>query len=498
MDKISLGVARMMELSQQIDKSQNSSPEKRLRLLPFDSDNKPLLSFEQNNDLKLNNVNEEIFRPIQYLGSKKRSLKFIIEATRQLQQRPETVLDLFSGTSIVSQALAHEGYKVLAADAMAFCAVFARSLLGVGRGANQVDIDKILKLLQPSSSCSSVEQALEPWLSKEREALNKTDSDALIDVSKRVPQIWRPQGASSALSSQFDLIRNLSGKSAIKTASLICTHYAGTYFGVIQAVEIDRIRVGIEELYTTGQINGWEKDLSLTTLLSVSSDCAFSPGKHFAQSHLIRDGKDLSFIRARILQDRAINVWSRFCTKISSIVACARGIKGQHRVFHATFEDLFKDSKELPSFSLIYADPPYTAQQYSRFYHLPETIITYTVPTLQEHKGEVTRGLYPENRFKSRFSSKREAPRAFHDLFTFAKQHKASLLISYSDSSTGKTGNDRMISMKDLLKICHQHFNFNQIQIIELEHEYRQFNQTKVAVSGRLDKEFLILCEQSC
>lgn len=479
-------------------KIDNAYSNKKSDLLPFEMRDRTMSPIEQGGDFNRVKGSEGAFRPIQYLGSKKRSLGFIVNVVKSIPTQPLTVFDIFSGTSIVSQALARAGYNVLATDAMAFCAVFARTFLGVGRRAREVDTNSLINLLKPSGNPIPIEEAFRPWVVKEEGAIKRSDSDALLEISTTIPQIWRTQHASSELLSQFELIGNMSGQAAFATASLICTHYAGTYFGITQAIEIDRIRVAIERLYGTAQINQWERDLLTTTLLSVSSDCAFSPGKHFAQSHLIREGKDLTFIRGRVLQDRAINVWARFCKKLELIAECADEISGEHYALQATFENIVAGKEQVPSFSLIYADPPYTAQQYSRFYHLPETIVSYEVPKLQQHRGGVTRGLYPEHRFKSRFSSKREAPRAFNDLFEFAKRGNASLLISYSDTSTGQTGNDRMISMNELLDISKKHFSADKMQIFELDHEYRQFNHTNAAVTGRLDKEYLILCERTC
>lgn len=438
----------------------------------------------------------DVFRPIQYLGSKMRALGAIANFVKQLEPHPSTVLDIFAGTSVVSQALARAAFNVIATDAMSYSATFARALLGVGRKNDSVDIEELLDILRPSENPTPAQLGLGPWLIKEREAIAKRNADELFLVSKMVPQIWRPEGASELQLSQFKILQKSLNKSAFPSGNLMSAFYAGTYFGVIQATEIDRLRVSIEELDLSAFIDDWEKDVLLTALLSVASDCVFSAGKHFAQAHLIREGKDLSFLRQRILQDRSIDIWSVFRNRLYSIVNYACSANAKHHAYQATLETILDDKESLSVVDMIYADPPYTAQQYSRFYHIPETLIMYQIPQLQNHRGKVTRGLYPNKRHKSRFCSKRKAPAAFNDLLLLARSLDATLIISYSGTKSGKTGNARMISLDELLMICHQHSDAYKTSVVEFDHAYRQFNHTDFAVSGRHDKEFLIVCER--
>jgi hypothetical protein len=406
------------------------------------------------------------------------------------------VIDLFSGTTVVAQALAKSGFRVTTVDAMSYTSSFATALLSVGRGADDFDEEAILGALHPRAAPSRVSTAFEHWLAAEAEALKNRDSDALFDVSLDVPQVWRPEGADGRQRQLFDEAVERRGQTAFDFGAVISTHYAGTYFGVAQAVELDRLRVGIQSLRASGRVNEWEEAVLLTALLSVASDCVFSPGKHFAQPHLIRGGKDLSFLRGRVLQDRGVDVWRLFSQRVTTVLRRAAPAGGGHSVYRSTFESFLEDSAPLRGADLIYADPPYTAQQYSRFYHVPETLVTYRAPQLQYVRGQVTRGLYPDDKFKSRFSSKREAPRAFRDLLDLSKRLGSKLLVSYSGTSSGLTGNDRMIGFEALLSLCREQAGADGVRVYEFDHEYRQFNHRNTAVNGRLDKEYLILCDR--
>src|SRR6202012_4271088 len=121
-------------------------------------------------------------------------------------------------------------------------------------------------------------------------------------------------------------------------------------------------------------------------------------------------------------------------------------------------EQLHRDPDHLGPIDAIYAVPPYTAQQYSRFYHVPEVICSYELPVLQRVRGQLTRGLYPDNRFKSRFCSRRLVSGAFQELFFLATHHNATLLLSYSASRSGKTGNKRSIELSELRDLMRASF----------------------------------------
>ncbi|RYE12331.1 MAG: hypothetical protein EOP51_31745, partial [Sphingobacteriales bacterium] len=60
-------------------------------------------------------------RPLQYLGAKGRAIDSIINQAISLNQNRIGVLDAFSGSSVVSQALATAGFPVIANDALRFC-----------------------------------------------------------------------------------------------------------------------------------------------------------------------------------------------------------------------------------------------------------------------------------------------------------------------------------------------------------------------------------------
>lgn len=430
----------------------------------------------------------EVFRPVQYLGSKMRSLAAITEVVDRLSPGGP-VMDAFSGTSVVGQALASHGHRVLASDAMGFASLFAKSMLGVDR--QPIDTADLISQLRTAEDYSW----FEPWstaVASEDEAVRSLDGPRLIELSLGLPQVWRNTGGDEALNAQLEIVRGRVGRSTVNVAPIAATHYAGTYFGIRQALEIDALRQGIWSLKRAALIGEWGEGLLLTALLAAASEAAFSAGKHFAQPHAIHRQKDLTFAARRIVEDRRKSIRLLFDDRLTAALRLARPATENHIATQATVDSLPADWWRQAA--VVYADPPYTAQQYSRFYHVPEVLVNYRVPALEMIDSQPTRGLYPEGRYKSPYSSRAGAPVAFAHLCGSTADARASLVISYSASVNGQTGNDRMISLPDLLDICARSFGRPALTVVSLDHEYRQFNGELLAVDARQDREYLVVC----
>jgi adenine-specific DNA-methyltransferase len=419
---------------------------------------------------------------VQFLGTKTRVLPALVAAVEAEISGRGAVCDIFTGTSVVAQGVARAGHTVSAFDALEHCAAFARALLGVGRAPDEV-LPRAEELPRADDSWTSL---WEWWLAAEDAAVKGGDADALIRLGDSIPQMWRPRRATPALSRLFRELR----PGILAARGLVAAHYAGTYFGVRQAVEIDLLRQRITAARAAGALSSWQESAMMTALLSSASECVFSAGKHYAQPHRIRDGKDLRFVRRRILDDRRKSVSRLFPARLQTINDAALADEG-HRAARATLEELARAPDRVGEVEAIYADPPYAAQQYSRFYHVPEVLTSYRVPALQRVSGEITRGLYPVGRHKSRFCSRRDAPSAFDDLCRLATTKGATLLVSYSYSRNGETGNKRSIDLTQLRSLLTHHFR----EVIEHEIDvtYRQFNATSASVEARSDAEILLV-----
>lgn len=91
--------------------------------------------------------------------------------------------------------------------------------------------------------------------------------------------------------------------------------------------------------------------------------------------------------------------------------------------------------------SIVYADPPYSAVHYSRFYHAIETLVRYDYPQVK-YKGR-----YRNDRHQSPFCKKTEVENAFVALFEGVKRRNSHLILSYSDN--GMISQDKIMSIAD-------------------------------------------------
>jgi adenine-specific DNA methylase len=429
-----------------------------------------------------------ILRPIQYLGSKLRSLDRLLFYTKHLYGANDLVVDCFSGSSVVSQAFANDGARVMAVDSQQFCQHIASAMLGVGRTTDEKSADMAILLAQGFSSLN-ISGRLGSLLTSELAVLHNGPSSNLVDFYASLPQVWKP----SAKEDWFISAQGNVGREGFNFSPIIASHYAGTYFGLRQALFFDYVRNQIHELRIRMEIGEWTETALLTALYSAMSAVVCSAGKHFAQPLATKTTGNPEFRIARLYADRSIDCLQAFISAAKSVDVSSRKIGVGNCAIASPISSIQSQITKLKP-ALLYADPPYTAQQYSRFYHILEVAAQYKIPELQLIKGRVTSGLYNVNRYKSPYSSKIGAPLAFNSLAEMSRGCGASLAISYSSSSERSTGNSRMISLPDLEKICSKYYG-KRIKKIELAHSYRPLNSDEKNNVHRDDPEILIVCE---
>lgn len=432
----------------------------------------------------------KVIRPIHYLGSKLRVLEAIVKQINTISEKQLKVLDLFSGSTVVSQALADSGHQVTSNDVMGYSQSFAIATLGIGRCLENDILEEVRATLFTEYKNNRFHSLFNEIIELESDCITNQNGLELLNLIESGPKIWSEQVRNQNLLIAYKNLKMLEGFTAFETPILVTSFYGGTYFGYKQATEIDNLRFTIEKCANAGTISPWAKKAVLTALLSAASLAAFTPGKHFAQYHKVTGKVDTKFHEKRILADRKINILDEFNKALKIIFS--RKNDGNHVALNFSMEDLSQNLRE-ESFDVIYADPPYTAQQYSRFYHIPEVINSYKVPKLQIVKGEVTSGVYGIDRFKSRFSSKKETPEAFKDLARLALSKNADLLLSYSGNINGNSGNGRMITLEELTSILGSFFQ--SVEVVQLDLLYRQFNSNALAVKDRGDREYMIHCK---
>lgn len=198
-------------------------------------------------------------------------------------------------------------------------------------------------------------------------------------------------------------------------------NYSDTFFSRLQCAEIDGIRYAISKVKQK-----WKKNLYLTALISSMSSSVSSPG-HFAEY----------FPSDKAEKERSRSIYAYFVKKCQNIKLSPSKNKSKNKFVLSSYDKL----RGLKNADVIYADPPYSASHYSRFYHVLETAVKYDQPELNlECKGR-----YRNDRYFSPFSKKSTAPEAFRAFFEFISEHSsATTMVSYVNSNRGLVAKDEL------------------------------------------------------
>lgn len=438
--------------------------------------------------------NTTYYRPIQYLGSKTRVVDTIVSECKRLYTPGEYVVDLFSGSSIVSQSLYKNGMHVIANDIMSFSSDIATCMLNQARKTTSVSlIENFIENLGVLSA-SKYQNNFIDLIDREQLLLSEQNLGGLKFLYERLSQV----GNDNVANPQIEYIRNHYGISAIGNIPLFANYYAGTYFGIKQSLDIDVLRNKIENEWQESK-DLWVYKVLLTALYNTCSIIVHSAGKHFAQPIGIDDDNKTKITNVRLFENRSYDVIEVFKSCVISILQSTASFVSEGRSF-ALNEDIcaseFKNAIAEKKMSVIYADPPYTAQQYSRFYHIPEVLHSYVYPKLQIFRGKHTQGIYPDDKYKSPFCSKTKAKRAFESIFALTSEHQSHLIISYSESKKSKTGNERMVTMDDLYQLAEKYLPNYSTNLLTFDFDYRQLNNKEKIVEEKDDKEILLIFQK--
>lgn len=140
-----------------------------------------------------------------------------------------------------------------------------------------------------------------------------------------------------------------------------------------------------------------------------------------------------------------------------------------------------KDSNQLArsiSADVVYIDPPYNSRQYSRFYHLYETLVKWDKPVL---KGTAMK---PAEENMSEYCSSR-APKAFEDLISNLKARY--IAVSYNNTYHSKSSSSKnKITLEQINNILSKR---GKTKVFEHKHQF--FNAGKTDFENH--KELLFI-----
>lgn len=347
---------------------------------------------------------------MKYMGSKRSMLSNGLgEILTSEMPKSKRFVDLFSGSGSVACHVATSWeLEVLACDLQHFAVAIAASVLSRDR---RIEDDRLFKA----------------WI---RRARTWVESHPTLNDSN----VIQKHLGSKKTSQLVQAARRLC---AGETSGPIQSAYGGHYFSPLQALWIDGLRRTLPRDISARRV-------ALAALIRVGSQCAAAPG-HTAQPFQ-PNGKADPFL---------IAAWRR--DPVARLAACFLSISGciANRLGRAVVGDAIHVAGEIKGGDLAFIDPPYSAVQYSRFYHVLESI-THGVDIQVDGAGR-----YPPESFRPRsdFSLKTQASSAMDDLLRVVAGNGARAILTFpsGQASNGLSGEIVLDLASQYFKVKHRY-----------------------------------------
>lgn len=429
------------------------------------------------------------FRTLNYLGSKLRLLDFIEENVRKVTPKDAGVCDLFAGSGCVSYKLSRL-FPVVACDIQHYSKVICDALLQPGTLTEET-VKAFISEIKGSKSL--LRDAFAPLIELEEEAIRNEDLELLTDIVEHGSlEVYNLEKTESKIAPvQNQVHEKLKKTGLMGKESLISRYYGGVYFSYSQAVQIDVIVDAIRN-----HLNTVDKSVLLAALLSTTSDIACTVGKHFAQPIKARDskGKIKKLVYNKAIKDKTVDVTALFEEWLDKYVSLPKG-KYNNTILQGDYMECLKTLPD--NVRTVYADPPYTRDHYSRFYHVLETMALDDIPEISTVKihgsTHFSNGIYRKDRHQSPFCIRSKAPKAFEEMFKTISASGRNLLLSYSPYDETKESHPRVVTISQLMSWASEYFN--NVEVVSAGHfTHNKLNSTEHFLESSDEAEILIVC----
>jgi adenine-specific DNA-methyltransferase len=371
-----------------------------------------------------------------YMGTKQALAPTVAELA---QLRPEgPFLDAFAGMCSVASHVQTDR-PVWTNDLQCFAVTAAKSMLCDG-------FDEFIGF-EPFDAC--FREHFQRLSNRFRKALRE---ERLLLASRSVDEFNR----------RFHALENFLDRRSLRQFDLFSTIYANTYMGLEQAIEIDSLVYSLSRTKLDSSITGLVRRRFLfalgRTLLRISTTTG-----HFAQFQTPSERNWKRFQRTR----RA-SVLDFFQPDFRAASEAPAQNPENNRAFNLDAISLLRSLRQAPSKpSIVYADPPYKQDQYSRYYHLLETLVLYDYPRT------TGKAKYRGRRPVSVFSSKARSRRGIEALAALTSSIGADFILSYPEDGIADVKRDEM-----------SHLLANRFRKVEVAHESILCHSTMGASKG--------------
>lgn len=429
------------------------------------------------------------FRTLNYLGSKLRLLDFIEENVRKVTPDDAGVCDLFAGSGCVSYKLS-KSFPVVTCDIQHYSKVICDALLQPCTLTKETAKAFMSEIRDINSK---LRDAFAPLIELEADAIRNENLELLTDIVEHGSlEVYNLENTESKIAPvQNQVNEKLRKAGLLGKESLISRYYGGVYFSYRQAVQIDVIMDAIRHYPNTA-----DKNVLLAAILSTTSDIACTVGKHFAQPIKARDskGKIKKLVYNKAVKDKTVDVTALFEEWLDKYVSLPKG-KYNNTILQGDYMECLKTLPD--NVRTVYADPPYTRDHYSRFYHVLETMALDDVPEISTVKihgsTHVSNGIYRKDRHQSPFCIRSKAPKAFEEMFKAISAAGRNLLLSYSPYDETKESHPRVVTISQLLSWASGYFN--NVEVVSAGHfTHNKLNSTEHFLESSDEAEILIVC----
>lgn len=403
---------------------------------------------------------------IDYLGNKSSILDFISSGIDQYLCPGDTILDLFSGSGVVSYMLA-EKYNIISNDSEAYSSILCSAQFNIPYYTTTYVVE-LKEYLLTAKHNLILQERLSEVIQEEKNLIQGGNIIGLSELYKSHETVWNSKRLTPSHLRDNDQY------------NLFIRYYGGSYFGLEQSIEIDAIIKHIKEFDSS------YTDFLYSKLFLTINDVVFSRDGHMAQPLDLISNSNRAFI------DRSKSVFDIFIDYLMQNIEYSHTPLYSNKTYNLPFDELLKKENMLNNIDLVYADPPYTDMQYSRYYHILNVAIHYEYPELTKYKDGYTKGLYTEGRFQSTLSQRSKAKEDLYFLMKSCFDAKLNLALSYAyprDIEKQKT--DRYtISIEDLVNMAKEIFSPANVHVEQVNyyHSNNKNSQRKPVI------EYLILC----
>jgi len=423
----------------------------------------------------------------------------ILEAVDEVARPRGAACDLFAGSGTVSLALSRVR-PVTAVDIQEYSRVVCSALLAPVRAPARPDAAWIVDTARRSEVVQKLREAVEPLINLEQQCLASAaagDLEPLCDFLEHASLLAldveaKEQPSSEGVRKALRAASNNLTKAGLRddSRSIVTRYFGGIYFSVEQAVELDGLLDVVHALPSE------HRDYFLSMVLSTASEIVNTVGKQFAQPIRPRDsqGRPKRHLAQQVIRDRARvteEVFAEWSARYEALPAPTQ----EHATYRADYRDFLRTATD--EFSVVYADPPYTRDHYSRFYHVLETMCLRDNPAVSTMRlGDrelLSRGFYRSERHQSPFCIKTQAPGAFTELFEGVRRLKAPLVLSYSPYQASEGARPRLMTIDGIVELARKSFNNVEVRSVG-KYAHNKFNQQERNARMFYDSEVLVIC----